>query len=239
MDAQKLDELSPTHILTQAQCEVCAVSLRDVREAACQLIHSQPEIISLSPNCLEDFFLDLEKVGVSLNVEAQAKALIETGRRRLTAVKEQAKRYLVSQGMPPLRVAVIEWIEPMMAAGNWMPELVEMAGGINLFGEAGKHSPWMDFTALENQKPDLIIVTPCGFDNERTLQEMPALSRIPGFHDLQAVRNERLYIADGNQYFNRPGPRLIDSLEILAEIFYPQAFPAKYEKAWLKYSPVN
>ena len=239
VDAQKLDELSPTHVLTQAQCEVCAVSLKDVREAACRLIHSQPEIISLSPNCLEDFFLDLEKVGSSLSVEAQAQTLIKTGRRRLAAVKEQAQRYLVSEGKPPLRVAVIEWIEPMMAAGNWMPELVEMAGGINLFGEAGKHSPWMDFSALKKQDPDLIIVTPCGFDNERTLQEMPALSQIPGFHDLQAVRNERLYIADGNQYFNRPGPRLIDSLEILAEIFYPQAFPAKYEKAWLKYSPAN
>ncbi|HNG20886.1 MAG TPA: cobalamin-binding protein [Candidatus Obscuribacter sp.] len=239
VDARKLDELAPTHVLTQAQCEVCAVSLKDVQAAACELIHSRPEIISLSPNCLEDYFLDLEKVGASLQVEAAAQTLIEVSRKRLAEVKEKARRYLCESGRAPLKVAVIEWIEPLMAAGNWMPELVEMAGGINLFGEAGRHSPWMDFASLQSREPDVIIVTPCGFDNERTLKEMPALCNIPGFHDLQAVKNERLYIADGNQYFNRPGPRLMDSLEILAEIFYPQAFPARYQESWLNYSRVS
>lgn len=239
VDAEKLDELAPTHVITQAQCEVCAVSLKDVEAAACELIHSRPEIISLSPNCLEDYFLDLEKVGASLHVEAAAQKLIEVSRKRLSEVKAKAQRYLCESGRAPLKVAVIEWIEPLMAAGNWMPELVEMAGGVNLFGEAGRHSPWMDFASLQSREPDVIIVTPCGFDNERTLKEMPALCNIPGFHDLPAVKNGRLYIADGNQYFNRPGPRLIDSLEILSEIFYPQAFPARYQESWLNYGRVS
>lgn len=123
-----------------------------------------------------------------------------------------------------------------MAAGNWMPELVKLAGGINLFGEAGKHSPWMTIDNLVEAQPDVVIVTPCGFDNERTLSEMPLLMQNPQFTRLKAVQNKRLYVADGNQYFNRPGPRLLESLEILAEIFYPQLFQFGHEgQAWLNY----
>jgi iron complex transport system substrate-binding protein len=234
VDAQILDELSPTHVITQAQCEVCAVSLKDVEEAACQMVKSQPRIISLEPNCLDDYFNDLLKVGRVLGAQEAAEELIDSDKRRIREVEKRATR---ADKKPT--VAVIEWIEPLMAAGNWMPELVELAGGINLFGIAGKHSPWMKIEDLTRLDPDIIIVTPCGFDNQRTLEEMPALAKLEQFNQLKAAKSNRVYIADGNQYFNRPGPRLIDSLEIMAEILHPEIFPAAHGDAWLVYSPTS
>lgn len=236
VDAERLDELAPSHIITQAQCEVCAVSLRDVEEAACALIASRPQIIALEPNCLEDYFSDLRRVAVALNAVSEGEALEKAARKRIDAVRELTERALPQDSKPT--VAVIEWIEPLMAAGNWMPELVEMAGGINLFGESGKHSPWMSFDDLVARDADIILVTPCGFDNKKTLEEMPVLLNNPRFQKLRAVQTGRLYVADGNQYFNRPGPRLVDSLEMLAEIFHPHLFTGgsgfKYKDAWLK-----
>ena len=124
-------------------------------------------------------------------------------------------------------VALIEWIEPLMAAGNWMPELIEAAGGINLYGQAGKHSPWMSWEQVENDDPDFIVVSPCGFDIKRTLEEMHLLSNKPTYANLKAVKHGHVYVADGNQYFNRPGPRLVESLEILAGIAHPEVFPRR------------
>ena len=122
-----------------------------------------------------------------------------------------------------------------MAAGNWMPELIEMAGGVNLFGEAGRHSPWMTWDDLLTRDPDVIIATPCGFDLARTEAEMYWLTNHPRWHDLHAVKTGRVYLADGNQYFNRPGPRVAESLEIVAEILWPGLFPPVWQqKAWLQ-----
>ena len=233
VDAAILDDLRPSHIITQAQCEVCAVSLKDVEAAACLMIKSQPQIISLEPNCLEDYFTDLAKMGRSLDCEDRAAILTKSARDRIEAIRAKAAKNLDKTSKQT--VAVIEWIEPLMAAGNWMPELVTLCGGINLFGEAGKHSPWMSMEALIAADPDVVIVTPCGFDNERTLREMHLLTGNQQFQKLRAFKSGRIYVADGNQYFNRPGPRLVDSLEILAEIIYPQIFDFGYEnKAWLK-----
>jgi iron complex transport system substrate-binding protein len=116
-----------------------------------------------------------------------------------------------------------------MAAGNWMPELVEVAGGTNLFGEAGKHSPWMTCEQLCAADPEVILVMPCGFDIARSCQDMPALTRKPDWPRLRAVRDGRVYLADGNQFFNRPGPRLVESLEILSELLHPAAFHFGHE----------
>jgi iron complex transport system substrate-binding protein len=139
--------------------------------------------------------------------------------KRIDAVSWRANGY----GRKPT-VACIEWIDPLMAAGNWMPELVALAGGVNLFGEAGKHSPGMSWEELTRQDPDVIVVMPCGFDLERTRSEMPALTRRDDWPRLKAVRNGRAFIADGNAYFNRPGPRLVEALEMLAEAIVPGAF---------------
>ncbi len=134
-------------------------------------------------------------------------------------------------------VACIEWIEPLMAAGNWVPELVEKAGGTNLFGISGKHSPWMDPKELCSADPEIIIVMPCGYDMKKSVQEMGALLNIPGWKNLSAVKEGQIYIADGNQYFNRPGPRLIESLEILIEIIHSGRISFGHEgKGWTRYN---
>ena len=121
-------------------------------------------------------------------------------------------------------VACIEWVEPLMAAGNWVPELVEIAGGINLFGLKGKHSPWMEFEDLIDKDPDIIIIMPCGYDINKSREEMETLKNFPEWINFKAVQNGEVYLTDGNQYFNRPGPRLVDSLEILIEIIHLDKF---------------
>ncbi len=236
VDADILESLQPSHIITQAQCEVCAVSLRDVEAALCQMVSSKPQIVSLEPNSMADFYNDIEKIGKALHVEERAQQLIKTCQSRVDAIEAKANEGL-AKGMNKVSVAVIEWIEPLMAAGNWMPELVELAGATNLFGQAGKHSPWMTWGELIEKEPDVILVTPCGFDNKRTLEEMHLIEQQPHYSALKAVRNKRVYVADGNQYFNRPGPRLIDSLEIMAEILYPQLFNFGHEgTAWINFT---
>lgn len=134
-------------------------------------------------------------------------------------------------------VACIEWLDPLMAAGNWVPELVEMAGGVNLFGEAGKHSPWMTWEELVQKDPDIILCLPCGWGIEKVRSEMPVLTRRAEWKNLKAVRGHQVYLLDGNQYFNRPGPRLVESLEILAEIIHPKIFQFNHKgKGWVAYS---
>jgi iron complex transport system substrate-binding protein len=232
VDAAILDSLRPTHIITQSQCEVCAVSLKDVEEAVCHLVASNPVIVSLEPNSLADVWNDIMKVGAALNEKESAERLVETLKQRMNDVTQKA----ASSGSRPT-VACIEWIDPLMAAGNWMPELVEMAGGINLFGEAGKHSPWMTWEELVEKDPDIIITTPCGFDIPRTLEDMPVLTGRKEWSQLKAVREGRMFVADGNQYFNRPGPRLVESLEILAEVLHPDLFSFGHEgKGWIRFS---
>jgi iron complex transport system substrate-binding protein len=219
VDADRLEALQPTHIITQSQCEVCAVSLKDVEQAVCEFTGSHPVVVSLEPNALADIWLDIQRVADALGISEQGRRLNTDLQDRMKAITERAG---LLEAKP--RVALIEWIEPLMAAGNWMPELVEMAGGVNLFGAAGKHSPWMSWQELVASNPDMIIVTPCGFDIARTLEEMALLSTRPEWPALKAVQEARVFVADGNQYFNRPGPRVAESLEILAELFHPQVF---------------
>lgn len=220
VDAEKLRALQPTVVVTQSQCEVCAVSLRDVESALCDWIESRPQIVSLEPNSLADVWHDILCTAAALAAPDRGEQLVAHLQQRMRTIAERAREIARKP-----TVACIEWIDPLMAAGNWMPELVEMAGGTNLFGVAGKHSPWMTWDELRAKDPDVILVLPCGFDLPRTRQEMPALTRQPGWYALRAVRERRVFLADGNQYFNRPGPRLADSLEILAELLHPSAFP--------------
>src|SRR5262245_32704112 len=146
--ADKLQELKPDVILTQIQCEVCAVSEKDVEAAVCSLVDSKPKIVSLNTNALDDLWSDLRKVAEVLEVPEQGEALIQELQQRMKSIEEKAKPLI-----PKPRVAFIEWIDPLMSCGNWMPTLVEMAGGINLFGEAGKHSPWMTWEELQQKDP--------------------------------------------------------------------------------------
>jgi iron complex transport system substrate-binding protein len=222
--ADRLEALQPDVIITQTQCDVCAVSLRDVEEAVCQLVSSRPTIIALEPNSLADVWRDIHKVAAGLNVPQKGAMLVEALQNRMQAITDQT-RMLANRPT----VACIEWIEPLMSAGNWLPSLVDMAGGINLFGEADKHSPWMDWDELVTADPDILFISPCGWGIERGRQEMPVLTDQPEWSQLNAVKEKRVYMADGNQYFNRPGPRVVESLEILAEIFHPNLFNYGHE----------
>ncbi|MCI0337520.1 MAG: cobalamin-binding protein [Acidobacteria bacterium] len=224
VDAQLLEKLQPTHIITQSQCDVCAVSFKDVEEAVCQFTSSQPVIVSLEPNALADVWADILRVAEALGVAERGERVVANLRERMEAIaiKTQSIEFRPT-------VACIEWIDPLMAAGNWMPELVEMAGGVNLFGEAGKHSPWMSWEELIAKDPDIIFISPCGFDIQRTLEETHLLANKPEWKSVKAVRAGRVFVADGNQYFNRPGPRLVESLEILAELFHPELFHFNHE----------
>jgi iron complex transport system substrate-binding protein len=218
VDADRLNALHPDLVITQTQCEVCAVSERDVEEALCTYVGQRPEVVSLRPNSLADVWQDIARVASALDREREGVHLITEMQERMGRI---AKDTRAVPNKPT--VACIEWIDPIMAAGNWMPELVEMAGGINLFGEAGQHSPWMTWESLRDADPDVIFVSPCGYDIATTRREMAGLTSRPGWNDLRAVREGRVALADGNQYFHRPGPRLVESLEILAGVLHPEA----------------
>jgi iron complex transport system substrate-binding protein len=224
VDAAKLRELRPDVIVTQSQCEVCAVSEREVEAAVAEWLGERPQIVSLAPYSLDDIFTDIQRVADALGESSRGAELIERLRARLKAVADKARGV---RERP--RVATIEWIDPLMAAGNWMPTLVEMAGGENLFGVAGQHSPWMKFDELAAKDPDVILISPCGFSMDRAAQDLPALTNRAEWNRLRAVRDRRVFTADGNQYFNRPGPRIVESLEILAEITHPHLFQFGHE----------
>ncbi len=227
-----LETLKPTHILTQAQCEVCAVSLADVERAVASLTGVSPQIISLQPSRLDEVFADIANVANLVNVDG--KTAIANLKSRVQTCQEKTQD-LPDRDRP--RVAAIEWTDPLMAAGNWVPELIELAGGKAIFGTVGEHSPWMSWEELKTAEPDVIIFMPCGYDRDRTRNDAEQFARRHPWQELTAVGNGKVYITDGNQYFNRPGPRLVDSLEILAEILHGDRFDFGYRgKAWQPFS---
>jgi iron complex transport system substrate-binding protein len=225
-------QLQPDVVITQTQCEVCAVSLKDVEEALCDLLDKEAQIVSLEPNNLTDIFSNIKTVALALDAAEAGEALVETLQERVDIIRHKLK---FVDNRPT--VACIEWLEPLMIAGNWVPEMVEIAGGKNILGHAGKHSPFITWEDIQLHDPDIIIVTPCGFSIERTMKEIDLLLNRPGFAYLKSAKNNQVYIADGNQYFNRSGPRIVDSIEILAEIIQPKFFSFGYEgEGWIKFS---
>ncbi len=228
IDTDLLKELQPAIILTQAQCEVCAVSLPEVEQAVGEWLGVRPQIISLAPGRLVDIWEDISRV-------ADVLGLAEPGREALRSLKNRVVNIIEKTCVLKQRpsVACIEWIEPLMVAGNWVPELVQLGGGSDVLGEPGKHSPWIDWETLLRHDPEIIVVMPCGFDLKRTRVEMASFTRHPGASKLRAMKNRRVFLTDGNQYFNRPGPRVVESLEILAEIIHPDRFNFGHKgKGW-------
>ncbi|MFN0196738.1 MAG: cobalamin-binding protein [Planctomycetaceae bacterium] len=219
IDTERLVTLQPTVILTQAQCEVCAVSVEDVEHALAEWIGERPQIVSLSPQSLNDVWNDLLRVSQVLGVEPRGIELVSNLKRRLIELRSNMNAYRQQHEFAPPRVACIEWIEPLMTAGNWVPELVELAGGINVCSRAGVHSPWLRWENLLEADPDLVVVMPCGFDLNRIRQEIGELQNDPHWWSLRAVRQGEVYLADGHHYFNRPSAKLVESAEILTEIF--------------------
>lgn len=222
-----LERLKPTHIITQDQCDVCAVSLTDVEQAIAKLTDATPQIISLQPNLLAEVWQDIERVALALEVDFQP--VLSQCKNRLeaiaTTVRDRANQ------IPT--VVALEWTEPLMAAGNWIPELIEIAGGKPLSSVKGEQSPYLFWESLIEANPEIIIIMPCGFNLERTEREAQVLRQRPEWRSLTAVKNGKIFLVDGNAYFNRPGPRLVDSTEILAEILHPDLFAFGYQnKSW-------
>ncbi|MEG6507957.1 cobalamin-binding protein [Methyloligella sp. 2.7D] len=232
VDADALESLSPDIIVTQDHCEVCAVSLSDVEDAVCAWSGRNAEIVSLHPGSLADIWADIAKVASALGDPEAGETLIARSMARMETIAAEARK---AKSKPS--IAMIEWIDPMMGGGNWMPELVEMAGATDFLAKPGEPSPWVEWDDILKEDPDIVFVHPCGFDIPRTLQEMPILEAKPGWQDLKAVRDGKIFVADGNQYFNRPGPRVVESLEILAEIAHPDLFPPRFEgTGWIRYA---
>ena len=232
VDGEQVRALKPDFILTQAQCAVCAVSLAEVEAAVAGWTGGRPRLISWSPSRLTEFWTELARVGEELGVAGSARELVRELKGRVADV-------IVKSAQVTRRpsVACIEWLDPLMAAGNWVPELVELAGGKNLFGEPGKHSPWLDWNALRERNPEVLVVMPCGLDLARTELEMPALTSRLGWSKLRAVQRNNVCVTDGNAFFNRPGPRLVESLEILGEILQPGYFSFGHEgRGWRRFS---
>ena len=224
-----LKELKPDIIFTQSQCEVCAVSVSDVENALKNISGLSSKIISVEPNSMEDIFNDILTIAETLNVRKKGRELIDLIKAKIDNIEK-----IIHQKSSP-SIAAIEWIDPLMAAGNWVPQLIKVAGGKNLFGEAGKHSPWMKYNDLVEQDPEIIIVMPCGYDIKKSLIEIKTLESKKGWGSLKAVRNRNVYITDGNQFFNRPGPRIIESLEILLEIIHSDFSESKHiDSGWIK-----
>jgi iron complex transport system substrate-binding protein len=219
VDADRLRELEPDLILTQTQCAVCAVTPRDLQQALCSWTGAQPQILSLEPNSLDDVWNDFRHVGDALAVPSAAGQLIDNLKNRLAVIRDKAH---TAKSRPT--VAAIEWLGPLMAGGNWMPELIEIAGGRSLFAKAGQHSPWLDWEELIEGDPEIILLLPCGFKIPQTVRDLHLLTKSPGWGNLRAVREGRLYLIDGHHFFNRPGPRLVESAEIVAEILHPDLF---------------
>ena len=224
-----LKELKPDIIFTQSQCEVCAVSVSDVENALKNITGLSSRVISVEPNSVEDIVNDILTIAEILNVRKKGKELVES----IKAKIDNTEKIVYQKSSPS--VAAIEWIDPLMAAGNWVPQLIKVAGGKNLFGEEGKHSPWMKYDDLLDQDPEIIIVMPCGYDIKKSLIEIKTLESKKEWGSLKAVRNRNVYITDGNQFFNRPGPRIIESLEILLEIIHSDFSESKHiDSGWIK-----
>ena len=218
IDLDQLRGLEPTHIITQTQCEVCAVSLREVEAAVAALVGFDAEVVPLAPNALADIWDDIRRTGAALGVAGAADDLSALLRERIDAIAERAA------SLPAPSVAVIEWADPFMTAGHWTMEQVVLAGGRPVIGEPEGPSLRFEWDDLVAADPDAIIVSPCGFDLERAWRDAELLAADPRWTALRAVQNGRVAVIDGNQFINRPGPRVAESQEIIAEILHPGAF---------------
>jgi iron complex transport system substrate-binding protein len=229
VDEAKLLELAPDVLITQTHCEVCAVSPADLVHRLPATLARNP-VVALSGSTLAAVLEGFVAVADVLGRREAGEALVAALRRQVDEVQARV------QALPRPRVACIEWTDPPFAMGNWGPELVELAGGENLLGHAGEHSTTTSFDAVLASDPDVLVVAPCGFGLERAEREMPALMTRPEVRALRAVQSGRVYVCDGNLYFNRSSPSLFETPRLLAELLHPGVVEPSYEgKAWKRY----
>ncbi len=222
LDAAALAEVRPDLILTQELCRVCAVGYREVSEVA-RTLGGEVSVVSLDPTSIEGVLNSIQTVGAMTEAEDQAVALVEELRERLRAVEEiVASRR--QDGFSPPRVVAIEWLDPPFAVGRWIPEQVRRAGGWELLGHEGERSAQTSWDAVREVDPEVIVLMPGGLDLEATVRVWDALPRPAGWAELRAVQEGRVHAVDGSAYFSRPGPRVVDGIELLAEVIDPLAF---------------
>jgi len=219
LDREVLAEIQPDLIVTQALCDVCAVAESEV-QAVAQSLPGQPQVVNLEPSSLADVWECIRRVGVAADCERAAEEVVASLESRVERVKRRSAAVTHHPS-----VLLLEWIDPPFSAGHWSPELVALAGGEEAVGVAGQKSvttPWEQIVAAD---PEVMVIACCGFDVERSLQDVPILQSYPGWPSLKCVRSGRVYVVDGSAYFSRPGPRLVDSLEILANALHPDLHP--------------
>ena len=231
VDADALRRLSPEVIVTQTQCDVCAVSPDDLADAVAEWVGTQPSLVSLQALTLEGIWTDMAAVGAALDLGTEADRLVEGLKGRVSKLQAAAP----GGGDRP-RAGVLEWMSPLMAGGNWMPEVLEIAGCEPVWGHAGAHSPWLREDDLADADPDVLLVIPCGYGIEKTMAEFAALTGLDVWHRLRAVREARVFVADGNAYFNRPGPRIVESIEIVVDIVHgAESTDSHAGKGWIRH----
>src|SRR5438477_1414392 len=229
VDVDRLRQLQPDFILTQTQCAICAVTPRDLEQALCSWVGGRPAILSLEPNTLCDVWSDVAQVGDALGVTHRADELIVAFTQRLAAIRDNAAR---AQSRPT--VAAIEWLGPLMASGNWMPELIEIAGGRSLFAKAGEHSPWLDWANLMDADPEVILLLPCGFKIPQTIADLGLLTQNPTWPKLRAARRGQVFLIDGHHFFIRPGALSVESAETMADVLHPDRFAfGHHGRGWI------
>lgn len=225
IDRDLVQRLNPDVLLTQSLCEVCATSPSDLREVL-KLVTPKPRVLALHAHDFEGMFQDLRELGELLGKDPRP--LEKSLRRRMEVVVKKTRK------LPKRRVFCMEWMDPVFASGHWVPEMVEMAGGRDPLASKGKESRRIEWQAVVDAAPEVLILMPCGLSRERTLREMPKVTGRPGWSELPAVRGGAVYHADGPSYFNGAGPRLVDGLEILAEILHPEVFPRRHRKGYAR-----
>ena len=211
-----LKKLDPDVIITQSQCSVCAVSLKDVENCLRNFIDKKPILIDLKPNTFEDVLKDIKLVGKKLDKEEESNFLVKNIKKEVNKIKAKTLNSKIKN------VLCIEWIEPIMTAGNWIPQLVQFAGGKSILAKSGKNSNFIKLEDVNFQEVDIVIFMPCGFDINRSKKEI-FKSNIDYFN---VLKDKKKFLVDGNKYFNRPGPDILESTRILAEIIHPDIFPA-------------
>jgi iron complex transport system substrate-binding protein len=214
LDEARIAELAPDLIVTQELCPVCAVSTEQVDGAVRPLPHC-PDLLSLDPRTLADVFADIRQVGTATGRSAEAEALLRDLQARLNAVQARVA------GRPRPRVVALEWLDPAFAGGHWVPEMIERAGGVDAFAQAGDHSRRLTWDEVRAADPDHLVVMPCGYDEAGAREQMGLMTERPEWRELRAVREGRVHPVDANGCFSRPGPRLVDGIERLAAIFHP------------------
>ncbi len=221
IDESLLNSVSPDLIITQSLCDVCAVTPTEVQRALAGL-KRKPRVLSLDPTDLESVFRDIGAIGSATGSDAQARRLVQGLKDRIARVQA------LVQEEPRRRVACIEWLEPLYCAGHWVPEMVSLAGGVDLLATAGAPSARIAWDQVLAATPDVLVLMPCGFDIDRTCSELDLLTSRPGWNDLPAVRHKEVYAVEGAAYFNRSGPRLVDGVELLAVLFHSHRFGKRF-----------